>query len=79
MHVLIFFCDRLPLLCEWEGNPENIVFEYPYVIAFDPQFIEVHHVDTVSSKRHAVNKETKEKKIIYREILYKLYLEINFD
>ncbi|KAI7887930.1 CNH domain-containing protein [Mucor mucedo] len=38
--------QKLPLLCEWEGNPENIVFQYPYVIAFDPQFIEVHHVDT---------------------------------
>lgn len=39
---------RLPLLCEWEGNPDNIVFQYPYVVAFDHQFIEVRHVDTVS-------------------------------
>ncbi|GAA5798902.1 hypothetical protein HPULCUR_004309 [Helicostylum pulchrum] len=38
--------QKLPLLCEWEGNPENIVFQYPYIIAFDPQFIEIHHVDT---------------------------------
>ncbi|KAG2232198.1 hypothetical protein INT48_004126 [Thamnidium elegans] len=38
--------QKLPLLCEWEGNPENIVFQYPYIIAFDPQFIEIHHIDT---------------------------------
>ncbi|KAI8637500.1 CNH domain-containing protein [Parasitella parasitica] len=38
--------QKLPLLCEWEGNPDNIVFQHPYIIAFDPQFIEVRHVDT---------------------------------
>ncbi|KAL0142361.1 CNH domain-containing protein [Mucor lusitanicus] len=38
--------QKLPLLCEWEGNPDNIVFQYPYVVAFDHQFIEVRHVDT---------------------------------
>lgn len=42
------YLNRLPLLCEWEGNPENIVYQYPYVVAFEPQFIEVRHVDTVS-------------------------------
>ncbi|KAL9560055.1 hypothetical protein MBANPS3_000120 [Mucor bainieri] len=39
--------QKLPLLCEWEGNPDNIVFQYPYVVAFDHQFMEVRHVDTV--------------------------------
>ncbi|CEG78655.1 hypothetical protein RMATCC62417_13231 [Rhizopus microsporus] len=36
----------LPLLCEWEGQPMDIVFQYPYVIVFDAQFIEIRHVDT---------------------------------
>ncbi|OBZ84067.1 Rho1 guanine nucleotide exchange factor 1 [Choanephora cucurbitarum] len=38
--------QRLPLLCEWEGTPEYIVYQHPYVIAFDPQFIEIRYVDT---------------------------------
>ncbi|KAI9266632.1 CNH domain-containing protein [Phascolomyces articulosus] len=33
-------------LCEWESNPEHIVFQYPYVLAFDPRFIEIRHVVT---------------------------------
>lgn len=30
------------------------MFQYPYIIAFDPYFIEVHHVDTVSKNRKKV-------------------------
>ncbi|CAO3623280.1 unnamed protein product [Cunninghamella blakesleeana] len=30
----------------WEGRPQSIAFYYPYVIAFDPQFIEIRHVET---------------------------------
>ncbi|CAO3703395.1 unnamed protein product [Rhizopus stolonifer] len=35
-----------PVLCEWEGTPTNIVYEHPYIIAIDPYFIEVRHVET---------------------------------
>ncbi|KAI8888823.1 hypothetical protein K501DRAFT_135274, partial [Backusella circina FSU 941] len=38
--------QKLPIVCDWEGHPDNIVFQYPYVIAFDPQFIEIRHVET---------------------------------
>ncbi|KAI8380251.1 CNH domain-containing protein [Blakeslea trispora] len=41
--------QKLPLLCEWEGTPEYIVYQHPYIIAFDPQFIEIRYVDTVST------------------------------
>ncbi|KAL0081610.1 CNH domain-containing protein [Phycomyces blakesleeanus] len=37
---------RTPLLCEWEGNPDHIVYQHPYIIAFDKQFIEVRHFET---------------------------------
>ncbi|KAG0184514.1 RHO1 GDP-GTP exchange protein 2 [Apophysomyces sp. BC1034] len=37
---------RSPLLCEWEGNPDHIVYQHPYVVAVDQSFIEVRHVDT---------------------------------
>lgn len=32
---------------EWEGTPQSVAFCYPYVIAFDPRFIEVRHAETV--------------------------------
>ncbi|KAI7859105.1 CNH domain-containing protein [Circinella umbellata] len=34
------------LLCEWESHPDDVVFQYPYVLAFDPRFIEIRHVET---------------------------------
>ena len=32
---------------EWEGVPQSVAFSYPYIIGFDPRFIEVRHVETV--------------------------------
>ena len=32
----------------WEGHPTLFAFKYPYVVAFDPSFIEVRHMNTVS-------------------------------
>lgn len=34
-------------LVEWEGNPEAFACQYPYVIAFEPSFIEIRHIVTV--------------------------------
>ncbi|KAI7848144.1 CNH domain-containing protein [Circinella umbellata] len=31
---------------EWEGTPQSIAFCYPYVIAFDPRFIEIRHAES---------------------------------
>ncbi|KAI8062883.1 hypothetical protein BC940DRAFT_307979 [Gongronella butleri] len=33
-------------LIEWEGNPESFACQYPYIIAFDPSFIEIRHIIT---------------------------------
>ncbi|KAL0135608.1 CNH domain-containing protein [Mucor lusitanicus] len=33
-------------VCDWEGTPAHIVYEHPYIIAIDPYFIEIRHVDT---------------------------------
>ncbi|KAG2192246.1 hypothetical protein INT47_010047 [Mucor saturninus] len=33
-------------LIEWEGVPQSVAFYYPYVVGFDPRFIEVRHVET---------------------------------
>lgn len=32
----------------WEGNPTAFSFRFPYVVAFNTNFIEVRHMDTVS-------------------------------
>ncbi|KAI8138328.1 CNH domain-containing protein [Fennellomyces sp. T-0311] len=37
---------RSSLLCQWNGNPDHIVYQHPYIIAVDQQFIEIRHVDT---------------------------------
>ncbi|KAI9493891.1 CNH domain-containing protein [Zychaea mexicana] len=34
------------LLCEFESHPDNIVYQHPYVLAFDQRFIEIRHVET---------------------------------
>jgi hypothetical protein len=39
---------RSGFLIEWEGQPESFAFAYPYVLAFEPNFIEVCHMLTVS-------------------------------
>lgn len=33
-------------LIEWNGVPQSVAFSYPYVIGFDPRFIEIRHVET---------------------------------
>ncbi|KAJ1671494.1 RHO1 GDP-GTP exchange protein 2, partial [Coemansia sp. RSA 25] len=35
-------------MIHWVGTPTSFKFEYPYVLAFDSQFIEVYHVETAS-------------------------------
>ncbi|KAI9310179.1 hypothetical protein BX666DRAFT_1298228 [Dichotomocladium elegans] len=35
-------------LIEWEGQPEAFAFMHPYLVAFEPSFIEICHVETVS-------------------------------
>ncbi|WFD01264.1 RHO1 GDP-GTP exchange protein 2 [Malassezia yamatoensis] len=33
-------------LIQWEGNPTSFAFHHPYILAFEPNFVEVRHVDT---------------------------------
>lgn len=35
-------------IIRWVGTPSAFKFEYPYVLAFDSQFIEVYHVETAA-------------------------------
>jgi hypothetical protein len=36
---------------EWISSPQSVAFYHPYIIAFDPQMIEIRHVQTVSKGR----------------------------
>ena len=30
----------------WEGQPQSFALSYPYIIAFEPSFVEIRHVET---------------------------------
>lgn len=30
----------------WEGNPNAFALSYPYILAFEPNFVEIRHVET---------------------------------
>jgi hypothetical protein len=32
---------------EWEGDPEAFAMSYPYVVAFEPGFVEIRNIVTV--------------------------------
>lgn len=38
--------SRAVITVEWEGTAEKVAYHPPYVLLFDPRFIEIRHVDT---------------------------------
>ncbi|ORX96189.1 hypothetical protein K493DRAFT_259840 [Basidiobolus meristosporus CBS 931.73] len=48
----VFYIDnaghrsRPEFFMEWEGQPTNLAFHYPYLIGFSPSFIEIRNVET---------------------------------
>jgi len=38
--------SRRNFLVHWEGSPTSFAFEYPYVLAFEPTFVEIRNVET---------------------------------
>ncbi|WFD27733.1 RHO1 GDP-GTP exchange protein 2 [Malassezia nana] len=37
---------RSDWIVHWEGNPNAFAIHYPYILAFEPSFIEVRHIET---------------------------------
>jgi len=37
---------RKNFMVHWEGNPTGFALQYPYVLAFEPTFVEIRHVET---------------------------------
>ncbi|KAH9951057.1 CNH-domain-containing protein [Amylocystis lapponica] len=40
--------SRKDFMVYWEGYPTGFAFHYPYVLAFEPTFVEIRHVETGS-------------------------------
>ncbi|KAF8493205.1 CNH-domain-containing protein [Russula emetica] len=40
--------SRKNFLVYWEGSPTSFAFQYPYVLAFEPTFVEIRNVETGS-------------------------------
>src|SRR5258708_37068695 len=38
--------SRAVITVEWEGTAEKVAYHPPYVLLFDPRFIEIRHVET---------------------------------
>ncbi|KAH9977526.1 RhoGEF Rgf2 [Russula compacta] len=38
--------SRKNFLVQWEGSPTSFAFQYPYVLAFEPTFVEIRNVET---------------------------------
>ncbi|KAI6112583.1 CNH-domain-containing protein [Pisolithus sp. B1] len=38
--------SRQEFMVHWEGSPTGFALHYPYVLAFEPMFVEVRHVET---------------------------------
>ncbi|KAG6805294.1 RhoGEF for Rho1, Rgf1, partial [Tricholoma furcatifolium] len=38
--------SRRNFMVHWEGNPTGFALHEPYVLAFEPSFVEVRHIET---------------------------------
>ncbi|RFU75803.1 rho guanyl nucleotide exchange factor [Trichoderma arundinaceum] len=39
---------RPDLYIDWEGTPQNFALSYPWIVAFEPNFVEIRHIETGS-------------------------------
>lgn len=63
----------------WEGNPSAFALFGPYILAFEPNFIEIRHMDTgmlvyiLTAKLvrmlHSSNREVSQWQVLFRENL----------
>lgn len=57
-------------MIHWEGLPQHFAFSYPYIIAFEPNFIEIRHVDTGELVRVVTGENIRFLHESTREVLY---------
>ncbi|KAL4961796.1 putative Rho guanyl nucleotide exchange factor (Rom2) [Aspergillus stella-maris] len=54
----------------WEGNPNSFALSFPYILAFEPNFIEFRHIDTSELIHIMTGKNIRMLHSSTREILY---------
>ncbi|PKY06675.1 CNH-domain-containing protein [Aspergillus campestris IBT 28561] len=54
----------------WEGNPNSFALSYPYILAFEPNFIEIRHIETSELIHIMTGKNIRMLHSSTREILY---------
>ncbi|KAE8152027.1 putative Rho guanyl nucleotide exchange factor [Aspergillus avenaceus] len=54
----------------WEGNPSAFALSYPYILAFEPNFIEIRHIETSELTHIMTGKNIRMLHSSTREILY---------
>ncbi|KAL5357570.1 CNH domain-containing protein [Aspergillus floccosus] len=54
----------------WEGNPNAFALSYPYILAFEPNFIEIRHIETAELIHIMTGKNIRMLHSSTREILY---------
>ncbi|GFN17907.1 RHO1 GDP-GTP exchange protein 2 [Aspergillus tubingensis] len=54
----------------WEGNPNAFALSYPYILAFEPNFIEIRHIETSELVHIMTGKNIRMLHSSTREILY---------
>ncbi|KAI9832166.1 MAG: hypothetical protein M1819_004517 [Sarea resinae] len=54
----------------WEGKPESFALSYPYILAFEPSFIEIRHIETGALVHILTAKNIRMLHSSTREILY---------
>jgi hypothetical protein len=54
----------------WEGNPNAFALSYPYILAFEPNFIEFRHIETSELIHIMTGKNIRMLHASMREILY---------
>ncbi|KAI9929960.1 hypothetical protein ASPWEDRAFT_167625 [Aspergillus wentii DTO 134E9] len=63
----------------WEGNPNAFALSYPYILAFEPNFIEIRHIETSELIHIMTGKNIRMLHSSTREILYAYEDETNTD
>ncbi|KAJ5775623.1 uncharacterized protein N7511_000634 [Penicillium nucicola] len=63
----------------WEGNPNAFALSYPYILAFEPNFVEIRHVETSELTHLMTGKNIRMLHSSTREIIYAYEDEGGFD
>lgn len=71
--------SRPEWMIHWEGLPQGFSLSYPYLIAFEPNFVEIRHIDTAELVRVITGENIRFLHENTREIVYVYEDENGFD